>query len=180
MTLQELNDLLQLNTGPNGDRLNFESLKQALSNIISQGASGYNYIEVNVSSSEFLNCGDNPIELLPAPLNPNSYYDFYMNMEYEGGSSGYTFASGLVIRHGATQAAMISPSSFGKNVRWGIPIRPFLSTDVSGTFSLIKPYSPHLNQAVTLGTANLSNPTDGNGSILFKIWFKVRNMGTEL
>lgn len=150
------------------------------------GADGYSYLEVPVSSSQILSMGTSAVELLPAP-GVNMYYDAIVVLEFTYNSIKYTMPV-------SDDIAVVFESTYQ-----GSLVRRFIDGfDSSDTVATCYPASSSVEQANTSGGVFISsyaqkkndrliltlfnggNPTNGNGTILAKVWYKVKTFGTEL
>jgi hypothetical protein len=118
--------------------------------------------------------GTSPIPLLAAP-GVGFYYDIpKVILEYTHISTAYTYPGGaksLVI--GYAQIAIINPDLLSNTNNRVCIIEPTKhQIDSDTAHSTIE-----LNQALSFSTNNFSNPTTGNGTILAKIWYKIRSFG---
>lgn len=123
----------------------------------------YQYTEIDISSAEILNLGTNPIELLPAP-GVGKYYEHVISLEYTYNTSTYTplrleiVCGGVVaVTDGGflgaleNRATVISNSNIGESIS--------------------------LNTNVILRGEGSSNPTNGDGTLKVKIWYRIVNFG---
>lgn len=123
----------------------------------------YQYIEVDINSAEILDIGTTPIELLPAP-GVGKYYEHVISLEYTYNTSTYTplrleiVCGGVVaITDGGflgaleNRATVISNSNIGESIS--------------------------LNTNVILRGEGSSNPTNGDGTLKVKIWYRIVNFG---
>jgi hypothetical protein len=134
---------------------------------------------VNISSSQILNMGTTPIELLPAP-GENKYYDIeqiileythvnstYDNNEYFRFSSGYQSTTASEVIRQPENGAHISKTYTS-------------SVQQSDT---VEKYSNRINQSVNIqsgidnGGFEPANPTNGDGTMRAIIKYKVRTFG---
>lgn len=129
---------------------------------------------VDITSAQILAMGTTPIELLPAP-GVNKYYDIEkIILEYTHVSTAYTSTETTLIYSGCSVTpvhidfltqisnAVVESSNGG------------VLTSVDST-SLSYPYA--LNQSLTLGTFNASDPTLGNGTLRAIITYTTRTFG---
>ena len=134
------------------------------------------YTEVQISSAQILAMGGSPIELLPS-LSANSYYDYIMIFEFTGSSVAYDFTAQLC-------NIVIFPSNtrVSSSNNWGSTTGSYEITQVS-TDALLSSAPAEINSAfsaVQLTTSSGDDATQGNGTALVKIWYKVRTFGSEL
>ena len=142
---------------------------------------GYTYTEVSVSSAEIKNLFAAPKQLLAAP-GANTYYDIdKIAIEYTFVTTDYTVVEPLVIRDTDNYLwTFITETliSDGQSL-YGV-YREFFNWAVDGN----TPANPVLgvgavNKGIELSTSTTS-PTLGDGTLLVKIWYKVKTFGTEL
>jgi hypothetical protein len=144
----------------------------------SYAAYGYNtYTEVPISSADILVIGSTPFNLLPALVNPLQYYEAKIIFEYTAGGDPYTFAADLTINAGSYIIRIDKTLITTVDNKWLVVSDMCVGTP-SGVYTLRKPYE--VFQSLQLTTSNSSDPADGDGTILAKIWYNVRTFGTEL
>jgi len=133
----------------------------------------YIYTEVTASSAEILALNTTPVELLGSP-GANSYYDWKIIMELTHNGADYSTAGLPRIQSGG-DAIMVPMSAFTTRENCATMLSSDGTVNNSGTAPAggIK-----LNQPITLDTA--TTITSGNGTMLVKIWYKIKTFGTEL
>lgn len=143
----------------------------------------YEYTEVSVTNAEILAMGSTPVSILPAP-GANSYYEYYGVLESVYDTTAYTLAADLVgvLRENSYSGGLMAPgvitqsaNAFAEFASNG-PLDPTTSAAVD----YYGAYRGELNEGVVLTTLNGTDPTLGDGTILVKIWYKVKTFGTEL
>jgi hypothetical protein len=145
------------------------------------------YIEIPVSSSQILNMVSNPIEILP-DLSDMQYYEIdKITMELSS-SIGYTHVDddAFCVYVGGRVMSSIS-KFFLEQVGYYVHTIKDFSTVRENTFAYypVRDTWTEVNglesRAITLSTYEQNNEfTTGNGTILVKIWYKVRTFGSEL
>jgi len=170
-----------------GDTLTLSSISSGVSvnnlgidingNVVSDG-----YIEVNITSAQILTLGSTPVSILSAP-GANKYYEYYGEAEYTHVSTAYTFANDLlgVLGENTYSGGLMHPGLINSAQN---KVSQFTSSGpVDGTTIVAEYYgsfAKELNEGVVLTTLNGTEPTLGDGTILVKIWYKVRTFGSEL
>lgn len=146
--------------------------------VIATVDTGYTYTEVAVSSAEILTLGTVGKELLPA-AGPNNYYDIAeMVLEYTHVTTGYTIGSQLAVYGTSQTYAVLEETLITTGADLVTYFRGAQPTSVATTTPFL--YNEEPNANVTLFTVSGANPTLGDGTLLVKIWYKVRTFGTEL
>ena len=150
--------------------------------------SGYTETIVNISSSQILNMGTTPIELLPAP-GVNKYYDIeQIAFEYTYGTTPYsgiqyiTYA-GRLINSDLIQAEENRVLTILPNVSYSAA-RSFNNGETTNLINIIESFN-RINDPIVISSSifvNLSgfeeaNPTDGDGTMRAIIKYKVRTFG---
>jgi len=141
------------------------------------------YKEVFVASGKVLTLGSTPVSILSAP-GANKYYEYYGEVEYTHVSTAYTFANDLlgVLGENTYSGGLIHPgliASAQNQVSQFTSSGPVDGT-TSGGFDFYGSFAKQPNEGVVLATLNATEPTLGDGTILVKIWYKVRTFGSEL
>lgn len=158
-------------------------------------AGGYTYTEVVVpegvaATSGILGMGTVPVDLLPAP-GANKYYEYKGVIEYTYNGTPYVLTgedeaivvgnynlyAGSYIQNDlleitASSVAFFSSDAFANDEFTSEPVTTNTASGASYPFPL--------NEAIQMFTWNGTDPTTGNGTILVKIWYKVKTFGTEL
>lgn len=138
------------------------------------------YTELSISSSDILNMGSSPIVLLPVP-GVNNYYDIdRIVLEYSGGSSTYNFGVNnfpTVFFSGFNKYQIITNGGWDTNDRIWIVIFAASELANDGSQDYPKVTSQDKNESIIFTTWTGANPTTGDGTILAKIWYKVRTFG---
>ena len=140
---------------------------------------GYTETIVNISSSQILNMGSSPIELLPPPGAGKYYYFNSIFVEYTHMSVPYTLTANLYF---GTDYQFPLITHYMLNNSFNSFITVYQSSlyvdDISGTSGIIvlSP-SPLANNPLTLTTWDNSNPTEGNGTLRLKIYHKTITFG---
>lgn len=140
----------------------------------------WRYTEVSISSAELLALGDTPKQLLPAP-GSGKYYDFSgIVFEYTFVTTGYNLVVPLYLT--GADRGLIRPQLINEvqnvitSIRGGSADQNYL--DAGSYFPVVE--KKYLNSSLNLMTWDDSNPTDGDGTLLVKIWYQVKTFGTEL
>jgi hypothetical protein len=139
------------------------------------GTNGYSYIEVPLSSEQILELGSNPLAVLPA-AGVNTYYQYVAILEFSVGEDLYTFENDYL----NFSNSIISPNLISGDVNSVVEVSSISSylINVSDEVSINEP--KNLNEPIFFFTNGGTNPTLGNGTILIKLWYKVRTFGSEL
>ena len=147
--------------------------------------SDYQYKEVTLSSAEILDLGNTPIDVLDAP-GASNYYEWKVVLEYTyDGANPYTLASDAILvgelneyNGGIIKSTLITKavntvgmtSSFSSDEQATIAATELPVTNVEA-----------LNEPLSVTTWDGNNPAgSGTGTILAKVWYKVKTFGTEL
>jgi hypothetical protein len=135
----------------------------------------YDYVSVPISSAQILSMGTSPIPLLAAP-GVGFYYDIpKVILEYTHISTTYTYPGGSKrLGIGYAQTAVINNDLLTNTNNRVCIIEP-TKHQIEGSNTLHD--TIELNQALSFSTDNFSNPATGNGTILAKIWYKIRSFG---
>ncbi len=143
------------------------------------GGDGYTYAEVEVSSAQIRNLGVNPITLIPA-LGQDKYPQYFGIFEFTAGSEEFDFDP------------MVSYINIGEKDYSGLSsinnvslFSLFSGEKViiefnSGAINQNPNWYFGINQPIKMWISDGSEASLGNGTGLVKIWYKVRNFGTEL
>lgn len=140
----------------------------------------FTYTEVAISNAELLAIGSTPQEILPAP-GANKYYDYFGILEYTYVSSNFAAFNDAL---GIIGASSYGGSYIGKNILTDTQssITRFNSSETAAlerTTETVK-WHMYLNEAINLTTLGATDPAGGDGTILVKIWYKIKTFGTEL
>ena len=182
------NDLSLPSPDPSGFRVildettGFFKLMTSDGNIIDAPiASSFETKIVNITSSQILNMGSSPIELLVAP-GGNNYYDIQkIIIEYSFGTNSYEFTSSATfyldgafdsyIDKTLITSASNSVCTISGNLRNTLTVG-------SGSGSVqVKTNKDVLNSNLLMGTPNGDNPTSGDGTIRVIITYSTRAFG---
>jgi hypothetical protein len=166
-----INDLIHIViTGDTTDSPQGSSYKATISQV-SETIGGYqNYIEVNVTSADILDSNTTPFELLPAP-GVGKYYDAKFIVEYDYNTTQYNV--------GGINLTFIYD---GTNYVYQVCKLDTLNNDtvlfprIEIGSSIYAVGGMNLNSPLYLYTEN-ADPTTGNGTMLFKIWYTIRTVG---
>jgi hypothetical protein len=165
------------------------------------GGTSLLYKEVPISSAEILTIGTVPIELLPQ-LPEGQYYDnVKMNLEYKFVTTPYVDGNTALIINSinASFVADFSASPYFAVTR----TTPFAATtdtaciidgtQTQGTTTVsslnynARPFSANIADPqfsdlhiYATGSKGAPNPSGGDGTMLVKIWYEIRNIGSEL
>jgi hypothetical protein len=143
--------------------------------------SGYTETIVNISSSQILNMGTTPIELLPA-AGVNKYYDIEnIILEYIPNTISYNTTSGFVRLYYGNLNAAISSKIVGSDNRYialitDLKNRSNVSDDTFIPEAVDILYGGEADGILAL-TSDNGNPTDGNGTMRAIIKYKVKTFG---
>lgn len=130
------------------------------------------YTEVSISSAQIKAMGTTPIELLPAP-GAGSYLEIdKCILEYTAGATAYVF--GIASNFGVRLGGSTVGSEYGVGTLGN-------TSDNIMIFSTSHSPSTYLeNRSLVITNEDSDDPTLGDGTILAKIWYKVRTLGSEL
>lgn len=160
----------QLNLDDTFDEI--QSFVNGLETDIDNLPTGHTQEIVNISSAQILAMGTSPVELLPA-AGAGKYYDYYGFIEFNEGTTPYTNTQILALNDGWEVKQVENPIDFGEKTF--IKISSINYSQGVGSNILHK--TQGLNQNVSLGTIDNSNPTDGDGTLRVVIYYKVRTFG---
>lgn len=154
--------------------------KGSLNNSIGWGQGGFEYAEtiVNISSAQILAMGTTPIELLPA-AGANKYYDIdKVVVEYTSGASAYNFTDEIVLQINSN--AVVLKNLLGLTDTWFIvndlnSYELTASAPIGGDVKVA--YGEAVNKGLTINTYNGTDPTDGDGTLRVKIYYKTITFG---
>ena len=135
------------------------------------------YTEVAVSSAEILAMGSTPVSILPA-AGVGKYYEWNMLLEYNHVSTAYTI-SDLYLYLDAP-FVLIGKSLISSAGNKYVHMSSNSVDSSESTAGVAYKFPSTLNQPVNLSTYDSNDPTLGDGTILVKIWYKVKTFGTEL
>ena len=142
---------------------------------------GYTYAEVAVSSADILAFGGfTPKTLLTTPA-ANQYYDISkVIIEFTEGNTTYTFGGTHLRLEYSDIGFFIDPilitGGYDAAIVLDFNSRASETFEVNG---LKLPIYPNYSSLI-LDTVFGSSPTLGDGTMLVKIWYKVKTFGTEL
>lgn len=122
----------------------------------------YKYKEIRISSDEILSCGSTPVVLLEA-RGENKYVDWYAYIEYTFGTIAYTMGSGFAIQQGTVNKMPIGLLATNSE-NYATIVRPSFGTGTGYAFAL--------NKNLILSTVSGADPTDGDGTILVRLFYK--------
>lgn len=137
------------------------------------------YTEVAVSSAEILALGTSAKTLLPAP-GANMYYDIEkVILEFSAGGTPYTLAGDYLA------LTLFNWKMVGTGLITGLADKVSIVPDIDnaanvGAEDIVINLDQTLNQPFGLTTYNETDPLAGNGTLLVKIWYTARTVGTEL
>ena len=136
-------------------------------------------IEVLISSEQLLDLGNTPIELLPN-IAANKYYDIEkIIFEYIYNSVAYNFNDAFVI-YGVNAYSYLDGTAITSSENTATSVGNYGAENLTFGDLLNVTARQELGKKVMLGVYNNTDPTLGDGSLLVKIWYKVRTFGTEL
>jgi hypothetical protein len=136
------------------------------------------YTEVAISSANILSIESSPVQLLPAP-GVGKYYEYHGTVEYTHVSTNYTTTSMTsigVVTEGNFAGSFISPTLISTAAS-GVAGFSSVGTNPYNTPAVID--QDAVNQPIIIAGIG-ANPTLGDGTMLVKIWYKIRTFGTEL
>ena len=164
------------------------------------GGTSLLYKEVPISSAQILTIGTIPVELLPQ-LPEGQYYDnVKMNLEYKFVTTPYVDGNTALIINSINAAI----GDFLANPYFAVTrTTPFVATTdtaciidgtqinsyttVSAVNYNARPFSANIADPQfsdlhiwATGSKGAPNPSGGDGTMLVKIWYEIRNMGSEL
>lgn len=133
---------------------------------------------VNISSTQILSAGTQPIELLPAP-GVGKYYNWDITLEYLHNTTPYNTTSSILVGDVDNYSAAIMHSSIiTSNVNQVITVSSKAKYGEAGVENGVTVgYSMGLNKGVYLFTYTQANPTLGDGTIRAIIAYTVRTFG---
>jgi hypothetical protein len=139
--------------------------------------SEWTYTEVDITSSQILNMGTTPIELLPA-AGTDKYYDLKVALEYTYGTLGYAIPSNdqyLVGGGNSYNGTLFRHSSFnqGSDIVLLSQIGAPMEVNSSDVFASVY----FKNDNIVLTTFDGNDPSGGDGTIKAKIWYKIITFG---
>lgn len=194
MTRQEAKDAIALLiTDPENEQNTPALVRQALGIIIdaeynsaddgvpitSQQYGFSSYAEVEISSAQILSMGSNPIDLLP-PLSAGQYYDAKVILEFSPGNQLYNLDNDFPLVDLNKAYAGVIRNSLIRSASNAVAVITDLIISTPDTISGAVVRSIMLNEgSLTLRTYNETDPVDGNGTLLAKIWYNIRTFGTE-
>jgi hypothetical protein len=158
------------------------------------GGTSLLYKEVFISSAEILTIGTSPIPLLPV-LSAGQYYDnIKINLEYNHVTTPYTDPNGIIYiqsQYGqgpfsafiATPVISNSNSSVTvviANPNRELPINTVQTNNFIPSSDILDTSNSDL--AIYMLGAKIPpfNPSGGDGTMLVKIWYEIRSIGSEL
>lgn len=158
------------------------------------GGTSLLYKEVPISSAQILTIGTIPVELLPQ-LPQGQYYDnIKINLEYNHVTTSYTDPNGVIYIQsengiGPFSAIINNPVISNSNSTVTVVIA---NPSTEGTINTVQ-RNTFLPSGDILDITNSDlaifmlgaktppfNPSGGDGTMLVKIWYEIRNMGSEL
>ena len=139
------------------------------------------YTEVAVTSAQIKTLGSIPKVILAAP-GAGKYYEYWGVIESTYDTAAYTVTDDIVLGDTDTYAgSYISKLIITESESM---VEPFNSTTRGQEVGVIAGtqvgYPFKLNTALKLFTYNATDPITGSGTILVKIWYVLKTMGTEL
>lgn len=138
------------------------------------------YKEIELSSLTILSDLSLGAVLMDAPA-PNQYYDFYkLILEYNFGTTPYIITDYIIVgNYFLSTNFLASPTSTAVIIQ-----NPWQSLIWDGAENANVDYGGGipslLGLGLNIGTYNATNPTGGDGTILVKVWYKIRTIGSEL
>jgi len=155
------------------------SIIQEIETIESNLPESLTYTEVAISSAQILDLGNTPIELLPN-ADANKYYEIQkFILEFTELTTPYTFNDAINI-YGINSYAYLTESILTSGTSNVTVINNYGSDIATYVDTLNVVNRQGLGGGIQISTYNGTNPTLGDGTILVKIWYRVRTFGTEL
>jgi hypothetical protein len=138
------------------------------------------YIEVTIDSTQILNLGKEYVPLLES-AGPDNYYDVQkIIIEYTYDSIPYSLNDYLMI-YGTNSYAYLSANFITEAFNTATVINNYGSKSFKIGDDYLNVLSAQTsNMGIRLSTYGGDDPTDGDGTLLVKIWYIVRTSGTEL
>jgi hypothetical protein len=137
---------------------------------------GVQYAEVDVLANDIKNLAGNNYQLLSLPP-VGTYYIFpRIVVEFAVGGVAYVFADDLVLFNNGTPIAQMDGALIVSLVDQYLPINIVYDIDVPTQVVNQYPTAAAPSLGLELGT-NGGNPTLGNGTLKFKIWYKIMTFG---
>ena len=157
-------------TGDTTDNPQGSSYKATISQVSEAIGAYQNYIEVNVTSADILVSNTTPSELLPSP-GVGKYYDAKFIVEYDYNTTQYSVGGSNLtfIYDGTNYVYQVCKLDTLNN-----DIVLFPRVEIGSSIYAVG--GMNLNSSLSLYTEN-ADPTTGNGTMLFKIWYSVRTLG---
>lgn len=146
------------------------------------GGSDYLYTEISVSSAQILSMGSSPVTLLSAP-GANTYYDWYGYVEYTHNTTDYTISGDMIMVGGENSygGALINIAMISQTSNKIAKVQHRSSEETtSTTVEYPNAWPMELNEGIILAMLNGTDPTGGDGTMLIKLWYKIKTFGTEL
>lgn len=134
------------------------------------------YKEVDISSTEILNLGGTPIELLSGLTAPEYYTIDKIILEYTEGTTSYSFGNYISLFYGGSSIANIKKELIDNSENSIVCLSLSLPTQVTAADTSISP-SFFQGTGLFIGTLDSSDPTGGNGTIKAKIWYTIQTFG---
>jgi hypothetical protein len=180
-------DLGEKKSTKNNDKTAYHTAAE-IASAAGVASSGFTYTEVAVPSgviatSGILGMGSVPVEILPAP-GANKYYEYFGYAEYTYNTTQYNIAAGdnpCIVGENSYGGTIVERPFFTgtSNHVFRFSINSMQTTDTSNEdYQMV--YKQDLNERVILTTFLGNDPTAGDGTILVKIWYKIKTFGTEL
>jgi hypothetical protein len=131
------------------------------------------YTEVAISSAQILTMGSSPKNILPNGLGENPYYDIEKCIIEYHNVTPYSLDVDILIMNGFDKI-VIDRQFITIGASCVVTLKSLSGVDNSKI-------TPSLGRNFAITTTDYStNPTGGTGTMLFKIWYKVRTFGSEL
>lgn len=142
----------------------------------------YTYKEVTIPSSALLDVGNNQFEILPALTNSFQYYDiFKMILEFNAGSENYVWKDDYLCFSLNNEVACVQPMFITRGAygHTTAVINSFNGkVDVEYTIDYHGFEDMFMEQRFIMLSYLDTSPTDGNGWILCKLWYRIRTVGS--
>ena len=151
----------------------------SLNSVVSALENETQYVEVTLSSIEILALADRPKELLPA-LPPNKYYSI-QNIDFEviQVKTHYDVSAVKFLQMSMNEAVcFLDPNLLADNT-YVISAGPTLWTYYDGSNILQAPFFTGESSRILL-QAYGGNPSKGDNTLLVKIRYKIKTVGSEL
>lgn len=133
------------------------------------------------ATSGILGMGSVPVDLLPAP-GANKYYKYHGVIEYTHDTTAYVLAANdaIVVGSYSNYSGTYIQENLIANPNSAVAFFSGGNASDEFTAGTDSAYETILNDPLQMFTWNAADPTTGNGTMLVKIWYEIKTMGTEL